>query len=97
MLKTLLARFNPRERVLIRKYQAVFDTSREDVKAVLRDMAYKSHMFDSVFSGYGTEDMLIAEGERNSFLRLMSILNLSPEEIMEMTQEEEEVPNEDFV
>ena len=85
----LLGRFNATERKKIRAYQTVFDREIPAVNLVLRDLALKGHVFESTFSE-DVNEMLLAEGERNCVLRILTILNLSPEEILELSHEDEQ-------
>lgn len=89
---TLLSRFKPSERKLIRSYQRLFDKDNPDAHVILNHLADSCHMFQSTFLGSGERDeMLFQEGERNVFLRILTYLNLSPEELLEKYHEEEDV------
>jgi hypothetical protein len=61
-------------------YQSVFNS--DDGKKVLFDMMKVHHVFGSTFSKDPYETAL-KEGERNTVLRILSILQIDPEKLLE--------------
>lgn len=73
-----------KKKAKITAYHRIFNT--DDGRAVLKDMMNVHFIFSSTFSkNPGEKDM--NEGERNVVLRLMKILNISPEEMKNLSEE----------
>lgn len=74
--------FNIRKKKMdqVASYQSVFNS--EDGKKVLYDMMKVHHIFGSTFSKDPYESAL-KEGERNAVLRILSILQIDPQKLLE--------------
>jgi hypothetical protein len=74
--------FNLRKKKLdqVASYQAVFNS--EEGKKVLYDMMKVHHIFGSTFSKDPYE-LALKEGERNTVLRILSILQIDPQKLLD--------------
>ena len=74
---------------LHRKYQEVFDLDSPQVISVLSDMCRAHGVFDG---GFSLDPYMNAfnSGERNAVLRILTILNMKPEDIITMADGGEE-------
>lgn len=67
-----------------RAYHTLFKETMQG-KTVLADMMKAHHVFDSTFSSKPLE-MAFREGERNVVLRILTILDISPEEAIGLVE-----------
>ena len=67
------------------QYKAVFGT--EEGKKVLYDLMASHHVVSPVMVKGDSHDTAFKEGERNVVLRIMSILKIDPEELLQKIEE----------
>lgn len=70
-------------------YQDVFDFESPQVITVLSDMCAAHGVFDG---GFNTDPYMNAfsSGERNAVLRILTILKMNPEDIIDLANKEED-------
>lgn len=71
---------------LLKAYRSVFDTPQGRV--VLYDLMKNHSVLSSTFRG-DVNQMLVKEGERNTILRILTILKTDPKQILERIEEHE--------
>jgi len=79
---------NKKNKVIISAYQDVFNTDSPPVTKVLTDMCEAHGVFNG---GFNPDPYINAfnSGERNAVLRILTILKMKPEDIINLTKEEE--------
>ena len=68
-------------------YRMLFDTGDPNAKEVLKDLCAAHNVFDAGFDPDPIELARLA-AERNVVLRILTILNLKPEDIIELAKED---------
>jgi predicted metal-dependent enzyme (double-stranded beta helix superfamily) len=87
----IVNRFSREERKVINAYQDVFDLESPQVKTVLADMFRRGHVLGTTYTGpNAVNDMILQEGERNFVLQIIAFLQLSADEVIDITQESDE-------
>ena len=73
---------------IYRAYQDVFDLESPQVCTVLKDMCKAHGVFDG---GFNADPYINAlnSGERNVVLRILTILNMNPNDIIDLAQKED--------
>jgi len=68
-------------------YKVVFNPDDPNVREVLKDLCAAHHVFDS---GFDPDPIELARmsAERNVVLRILTILRLKPEDIIELAEED---------
>lgn len=67
---------------MLAQYRSVFGTPAG--KAVLMDMMKSNHVLDSTFVPGDPCLTALREGERNAVLKVLTILKINPEKVLEM-------------
>ena len=68
-------------------YKITFSQAEPQAREVLRDMCKAHHVFDAGFDADPLELARMA-GERNVVLRILSILKMTPEDIVDLVKED---------
>lgn len=74
-----------------RAYQSVFSKHSPAAQYVLADLATFCHANDTTMRGNDPYDLARNEGRRQAFLRIQRALNLTPEEMFDISRQAKEV------